>query len=181
MSPPHVGLPLILFTDGACDPDGPEVVASCGAVLFDRRDETAHVFGCWIHDGLIKEWTASGRKQVVTEAEILPLLIARRVWFDRLKGCKLLNFVDNDGAKFACIRGTYDTPECALVLKAMFFEETKLQTWSWFSRVCSYSNCSDAPSRLDLKTPQEAYNAKVWRAPRPVSLWGGQWAEAVSE
>ena len=117
----------------------------------------------------------------MTEAELLPLLIARKLWFDRLANVRSINFVDNDAAKHACIRGTSDSPTCAEILKAMFMFEAQLQTWSWFTRVCSASNCADPPSRLAISRTIREFNAKEWVAPQPRSLRGGQWVEFPRE
>ncbi len=114
---------------------------------------------------------------LVTEAELLPLLVSRKLWFDRLANVRSINFVDNDAAKHSCIRGTSDSPTCAEILKAMFMLEAQLQTWSWFTRVCSASNCADPPSRLEISRTVREFNAKVWTAPQPLSLRGGQWVD----
>ena len=54
---------------------------------------------------VIREGT---KHQVVAQAELLPLLAARKKWahkFHRSGGRRVFNFVNNDGARFGLIKG----------------------------------------------------------------------------
>ena len=107
LTPSNQGPPLLLFTDGACEPTLEGRLTTCGAVLLDRRDMKALCFGVEVSKALQKEWSdlAGGKNQLVTEAELLPLLLARKLWENRLNNSKLLVFVDSNPARFACIKG----------------------------------------------------------------------------
>eukprot|EP00971_Amphidinium_carterae_P173859 3446090-Amphidinium_carterae.1 len=151
--------PQLLFTDGACE-EGPQgLLATCGAVLFDRRTNTRHVFGVVIGPPLLHEWCVHGKRQVVTEAELLPILLAKRLWADRLRGAKVLTFVDSEPAKHICVAGFSRSLSCDKIVKAMCFEQAELQMWEWFTRVPTESNPADEPSRLKI-----ASAARRWQA-----------------
>ena len=70
--------PQILFTDGACEDLDEGLQVSYGALLWDAQDGTFHTFGVIIENPLKEEWLSTGKRQLVTEAELLPVLIARR-------------------------------------------------------------------------------------------------------
>jgi hypothetical protein len=182
ISPSYKGPPLILFTDGACE--GYESVettmTTCGAVLLDRRDNSALVFGIEINKTLQAEWRdrGGGKKQLVTEAELLPVLLARRLWQDRIRGTKLIAYVDSNPAKFSLIRGTSESCPCEDIVRSICLFDCQSVTWPWYSRVPTKSNIADGPSRL--KFPKSILNFKVVicnHVPQPSSLVNGIWAD----
>ena len=140
------GPPLLLFTDGAAEAVG----VSIGGVLIDHRDSSVLYFGCYLPDTLINEWKAQGKEQVIAEAETLPLLIARRIWRRRLYRAKVISFIDNEGARASVVKGSSKSAGCSAILEAMELEDLALGLWDWPTRVPSYSNLADGPSRLDF-------------------------------
>ena len=175
LSPAVRGKPVLLFTDGACEYVRAERVVTCGALLFDPADDTTHIFGCRINETLCNEWAADGRQQLVTEAELLPCLLARRIWAKRLKHRCVLNFLDSEPAKFSFIRGVSDTVSCDLIVQAVHSEESQLQTYSWYTRVPTKSNPADDPSRLLIEETRLKYGAIVYTVPQPSTLAKGFW------
>jgi hypothetical protein len=61
----------------------------------------------------------------------------------------------------------------------MYLLESDLQSWSWFTRVNSFSNCADPPSRLEISRTVAEFRAKVWNDVQPASLANGRWVEGV--
>ena len=53
------------------------------------------------------------KQQIVGQAEILPCLMARLIWSHKLKGRAVLNYVDNEAARFALIKGGSPTMDSA--------------------------------------------------------------------
>ena len=51
-------------------------------------------------------WT---KKQVVGQAELVPCLAAKQVWRKRMRGRLVMNYIDNEAAKYALIKGTSPT------------------------------------------------------------------------
>jgi hypothetical protein len=68
----------MLFTYGACEGylgTGP-ITTTLGAVLLDRTNMTAEIFGAVINASLQDEWKLEGKRQLITKAELLPVLVA---------------------------------------------------------------------------------------------------------
>jgi hypothetical protein len=148
ISPSFQGKPLLLFSDGACEYVNSSRSISCGATLYDPRDGALLFFGFEIPQGLGDIWASDGRKQLVTECEILPQLVARRLWSKRLTGANVLSFVDSEPAKFGLIKGLSDTRSCDILIRSIALWDSEATPWIWYSRVPSFSNIADDPSRL---------------------------------
>ena len=166
--------PLVLFTDGACEFEG-HLKVTYGALLYDPVDGYCAAFGAEVPQSLSAEWAADGKKQLVGQAELLPILVSKRHWASRMLNRKVLCFVDNDSAKFACIKADSDSRSSREILQAINFEESRTQTWTWFTRVPSYSNAADLPSRLKLAETAARFGAAIEIANCPFSLLGGRW------
>ena len=78
--PPSSPQPQLLFTDGAFELGKEGPLATCGAFLVDRVDNSRHLFGIKITGPLLEWLLKGGKQQIVTEIEILPVLIAYRHW-----------------------------------------------------------------------------------------------------
>ena len=142
-------VPIILFTDGACENEG--ALVTHGAVLFDPESNLALMFGDEIPHEWTSKWKSEGRKQLICQAELFPVIIAKNTWKDFLKGRSILWFIDNNSSLAAIIRSyspVLDNFEM-LVINARL--DTELQCLHWYSRVPSRSNLSDDPSRLVFK------------------------------
>jgi hypothetical protein len=165
-----IGPPLLLFTDGFCEGEGDEVTAGIGAVLFDPEDGFAEAFGALIPPPLMEVLREGSKDQVIAQAELLPLLAARLKWPQKFKRCggrRVLNFIDNDGARFGLIKGYNPTRPSAWLIGEFWAEEAKAQAVSWFARVPSQSNCADGPSRLDFSRLKDIKGWRVKQVPPP--------------
>jgi len=142
--------PVIILSDGACEPDDSSslgVNASYGAVMYDPEDNTCEYFGKYIDHDLMDFLTYGGQKQqIVGQAEMIPCLVARHVWKDRLKGRAVLNYVDNEAARFALIKGGSPTQDSAWIAAGFRRADSDLRCHSWFERVPSPSSLADGPS-----------------------------------
>jgi hypothetical protein len=70
--------PVLLFTDGAVE-DSLQSVTH-GAVLVDPWKQRSFFMGDHIPGDFVKLWTRSGKKQVIAQAEIFPVVIAKSTW-----------------------------------------------------------------------------------------------------
>lgn len=139
--------PLVIFTDGCCDPSfsSPSgVKAGYGGIMFDPEDNAYEFFRKDISEDL--KWYLSlqgSKKQIVGQAEVLPCLLARLIWKERMKNRAVLYFVDNEAARFGLIRGGAKEPHMAQMFSAFWDEEKdnpsmrSLQLESWKERCCS--------------------------------------------
>jgi len=141
-------LPLILFTDGACEDEGRSVTH--GATYYDPEDGTALMFGDYVPDVWTEKWRAEGKKQLICQAELFPIIIAKNTWRDLLCGRAILWFIDNNSSLAAVIRSYSPVLENYEMLVINAWLDVELQALHWYSRVPSKSNLSDDPSRLQF-------------------------------
>eukprot|EP00971_Amphidinium_carterae_P332267 6466342-Amphidinium_carterae.1 len=69
----------------------------------------------------------------------------------RLRGRRVVYYIDNEGARMNLIRGSSHSQGSAELLQAFLEEELKFPSMSWYARVPSKSNPAGAPSRLCLQ------------------------------
>ena len=144
-------------------------------MLYDPRDASYHTFGVHVDKVLAQSWRTGSKLQVITEAELLPQLLARRCWADRMHRANTLCFIDNEPAKHSLVRGTSMVRSCALLVHAIHFEELSLQSRAWFSRVSSFSNIADGPSRLNFASVVDELKASIYNPAQPSDLSTGRW------
>ena len=48
--------PILLFTDGACEPVFGELVATVGGVLFHPEKSLPRAFGCEVNESVLRSW-----------------------------------------------------------------------------------------------------------------------------
>ena len=140
--------PVIVFTDGACEEEGQTVTH--GAVLYDPESGASLMFGESVPPDWVKKWSAQGKKQLICQAEIFPILVAKSTWPQILAYRAVLWFVDNNSALAAVIRSFSPIVENFELLMLNAEIDVRLQSVNWYSRVPSKSNLSDGPSRLDF-------------------------------
>lgn len=140
-------LPLFLFLDGACEP---MPFTSVGGVLLDHRGKGISCFGVMLPDVVANHWSGGRKRQLNFEAEVLPRLIALTVWKQCLANRCVVVFLDNEAPRRLWVAGRAD----AYWGKQMTFKgtllEARINCRPYFSRVPTYSNIADAPSRLDF-------------------------------
>ena len=83
--------------------------------------------------------------------ELLPVVVSKGIWAKRFQGCRVLCFVDNDGARAGLIAATMSHPASdTLVLQARH-QDLRLGSSTWYERVPSVGNPGDAASRLEFE------------------------------
>ena len=58
-----------------------------------------------------------------------------------------MHYIDNEAAKLSLIKGTSPTRDSAWLVNEFWKREAAQESYSWFERVSSASNCADDPSR----------------------------------
>lgn len=145
-------LPVLVFTDGACEGVDREV-ATYGAVLYDPSSSPPRLeyFGARVEPSLMLEWTGGEVRQVIGQAELLPIYVARKHWARTLGGRRVIFFVDNNAALDGMIRGYSDSKASVSILKAYAEVDDANPCVPWFARVQSAANIADGPSRLKFE------------------------------
>jgi len=140
-----------VYTDGAYEPDG-SIKASVGAVLVDEEGLVVECFGLELQDSL-KEDFLKDSKHPIYELEVFPVLLALRIWQQRLNNCQVVFYLDNDAARSGLIRADGSTRLTKAMIGQFVNLEKTLRILPWFARVPSASNPADDASRLNFQTP----------------------------
>jgi hypothetical protein len=160
--------PLVIFTDAASEGS----THTCGGMIYNLEDGKKEYFSETIEPMLIQEWQKNDVKQIIGPAELYPVWMAREIWADKLKGRRVLFFVDNNGSKDSLVRG-FTFSECGYdIVKAVLNQEFLQESWNWYARVQTHSNPADDPSRLDVGALDKVGWVRV-RCPQPNSFKGG--------
>ena len=100
------GSTRILFTDGACELSGDEVLASVGGVLYSCSESgvwDTRAFSAKVRNEVIARWKAAGKKHFIGPTELLAVVTARVLWARFLDGARTFVFIDHSGVLSACI------------------------------------------------------------------------------
>ena len=148
-----------LFTDASFNKTDR---AGFGAVLFSGDGRVISWFGLQVQMHQLAMFMKDGRETIIGELETLTVALALLIWGEHFRSFQLMIYIDNEGAKFALIRGYSEaraiTSLCVLTATAL----DKDAILPWYSRVPSSSNIADFPSRntphqmlsLELQTPE---------------------------
>ena len=143
-------IPILVFTDGAHEELVP--LTSHGAVLIDPATDTRLFFGESIPSAIVDAWSSTGKRQLVGQAEVLPVLVSKVVWARLLKGRKVIWFLDNDSAKAAL--GSGASPVLDTFTMLCISAHLAVQ---WYTRVPSKANLADDASRLCFESYEGQY------------------------
>ena len=102
-----------------------------------------------------------GLTQVIGQAELYPLLIAKLTWREKIKGKRVMFFVDNESARLAMVKAYSPViPSLKIIMESMHFDYEE-NCSSWYARVPTSSNIGDAPSRMVVSELLKFLKAKV--------------------
>ena len=138
---------VVIMTD-ACYERGSETL-SCGlgGILVDPQTNIKQFFSCALsedHRNLLGE---QYKKQIIFEAETLCAIVSHLLWMPQLENRKAFLYVDNEGTKFSLIRGASENETVEILAQIFAENEILVKTSCWITRVSSYSNLADDPSR----------------------------------
>ena len=125
-------------------------MTSVGGLLCSKQGDGIECFGEYLPEDVVMKWANGVRTQLVFEAEILPYLLSLALWGDRLRGCKLLVFLDNEAARHNWISGHADATFARYMTHAGTLLEASLMVDPFFARVPTFSNLADGPSRMSF-------------------------------
>ena len=173
IGPPSGRKPVLIFTDGAC-----EDCTSVGGMLYDPNDECIECFGAVVHQSLIDTWkTKVDQTQVIGQAEIFPVLVAKLTWQKRLANRKVLYFIDNEAARLGLVKAYSPVlPSLKIIMQCTAFDFNN-SSHSWYARVPTAANASDEPSRMLCKAAVETFGACVVGPVGPVPR---AWSKVLS-
>ena len=145
---------VLVFTDGAHEPGEDRDLVTCGGMIVAEHLGIRQFFRLVIPDIIVDSWMSTGRRQCIGQAEIFPILVAKILWKHFLNNRLVFFFVDNESAKSTLINRYSPVLDSSRLLWAVSIVDSELQCRDWFSRVASYSNPADEPSRLKKPLPE---------------------------
>ena len=152
--PLRYGSPAILFTDGCCEDMGGEFPhVGIGAVLYLPDCDHPMIYSMNVGNELLSRWTASGRRQLIGQAEILPIVISKLVWANLLRDMALVTYVDNDSALHAVVGGYTSVHDSAVLIHAAAHMDMLIGCHQWVARVPSLSNPAAGPWQGGHRAP----------------------------
>ena len=132
-------MPNIIFTDGAAEGTKRSVV-SVGGVLFRPCAGGALFFSCEVPAPIVARWTSGGKRQVIGQAEVFPVLVAKLTWAEQLKGMRNIYFIDNDSARYALIAGASPISSTKVLLLYNTVLDAMSPALHWYARVPTEAN-----------------------------------------
>jgi hypothetical protein len=156
--------PILFFTDGAAEDSEQRVhqYTTCGALIIDTATNEQWYFGLEIAKEIVALWSKGGKKQVIAQAELYPIIVSRMALQAKLTNRRCFFFIDNDSARDNLI-GAFSKIASSMHL---IYEFLRLDFVSpihaWFARVQSVSNAGDDPSRLEFAQVARDWPQAKW-------------------
>ena len=173
IGPPRSEMPVLVFTDGACEPSGTTV----GGVVIDGVGPVEY-FGLVIPESVVNSWrTKVGQKQVIGQAELFPVLVARLTWRSRIAGKRVFYFIDNESARLALVKSYSPCLSSSKIVMSCLAWDQEALSSPWYARVPTHSNIADAPSRMTVNAELVNMQARCIE-PRVPTEWS---ASGLSE
>ena len=148
-------IPVILFTDASAENSS----AAYGILLIDRNKRL--IAGSPIPQVLVDLWLNEVGEQIICQAELFPILLAKLAWSSIFRNRRVLIFVDNDPARFGMIKSESNSDMSNKIIKQYYKLESESPSVSWFARVPTESNPADLPSRGELVKAAKLFAADI--------------------
>ena len=146
VQPWSTDMPIVVFTDGACEDELASVTH--GAVVYIPGRRKRLVFGDAVPRQFVDFWARNGKKQVICQAELFPINVVKNTFADLLAGRSVSWFCDNEAARSALVKSYSPILHNFNLLMQSAELDLRLGLTNWYSRVPSSSNIADAASRL---------------------------------
>ena len=160
-----------IFTDGAFEPTS-GTPGTIGGLLVDEWGRSLEFFGLEVPSPLLQQFLEFSDHPIY-ELELLPVLVAIKLWAKILCRCHAVFYLDNNAAHSALVRADGATPAAAGMVNEFVKFEKLLHLLPWFGRVPSHSNPADDASRLSFDVPWlKQANQKQVVLPSHLSQWG---------
>jgi ribonuclease HI len=136
---------MYIYTDASYCPE--EKNGGIGGVLCASGGSVVSWFGAELDPEFCSKFKSEGQTQVIGELEAFAVLVALKRWKCEISSKHLVIFVDNEGSKYAILRGYSKNETLTKIVAAISRTEDSATVFCWYSRVPSESNPSDKPSR----------------------------------
>jgi len=119
-------------------------------VLFAKALTKPVFFGLEVPRDFVEHWASRSSKQIITQAEIAPVLIAKRLWSDLYAQSRNLWFIDNECARESLIGSTSTSWAARELVFHIKLENTTISPFDWFARVQTQANIAEC-HRLEFE------------------------------
>ena len=140
--------PVLVFSDGAWEP-GAAKPEGARLVIIDRLSQLKADYQVALPPCLLDSWRASGKKQVITELELWPVVVGMQNLSGILRKRRVLWFIDNNAVKDMLVKGSTRGSNLFAMIPESLFLAGLCEAQLWISRLPSKSNIADIPSRGD--------------------------------
>ena len=142
LGPRSLEAPVLVFTDGACEDSAP-----IGGVMMDG--ERVEYFGAVMGKFVVESWRSRmDQQQVIGQAELYPVLVARWTWRKELSGRKVIFMIDNESARLGLVKACSPVLPSLRIIVACHQWDIDHELTPWYSREPTEANISDGPSRM---------------------------------
>lgn len=138
---------ILIFTDACYERDSTSLICGIGGVIIFPFGDVRY-FAIALDAEQRDILGENKKKQIIFEAETLSALLALHVWCKSLVDDKCIFFVDNEGCKFALLKGLSDNLLVDVMAELFVGKEDSVEVPLWLARVPSKSNLADEPSRF---------------------------------
>ena len=101
-----VKTPVMVFTNGACEPDGDSHLGLAGLVLIDRVSSVRKVFQVSVPISLCDHWRRFGAKQIILYLELWPILVFLAMCSGEFSSSRMIFYIDNNAVRDALTKGS---------------------------------------------------------------------------
>ena len=128
-------------------------------------------FGAEVGAPVVDLWTDGGKGQVIGQAEILPVLLAKTTWSSDFTHRPCICFIDNNSARYSLMRGYSPILDSSRMISETWLIDARLAISSWYARVPTCCNIADDPSRLSFDVLRSLPNSRMYEISVP-DEWG---------
>jgi hypothetical protein len=138
----------IVYTDGSAE--GTERTAAVGGVLVPPGGGQCEYFAEHIPGEVVERWMSMGSRQIIGQAELLPVLMAKHLWSSKLRMKRVVFYIDNDAARYSLVSMYSPAAFSCEILQGVLVADLACMALCWYARVPSAGNLADGPSRVSF-------------------------------
>jgi hypothetical protein len=108
---------------------------------------------------LSEAWLPLVGDQLIGQVELFPIMVTKLLFHDLFKGRRCIYFIDNDSARDCMIKGFSPSITSLSIVSLFNRYESLSPAYNWFTRVPSFSNPADLPSRGQAQKACQMFEA----------------------
>ena len=92
-----------VLTDACFEPENESWKCGLGGILVDMMGRAAQYFSLCLSDEQIGDLGGSSKKTIIFEAEMVAVILAIRLWMERIRHAMVICFIENNSARVIAI------------------------------------------------------------------------------